>query len=432
MTRLPPSPQDDSSPVIEVRDLWASFRLFEDRAITIRDRLTGGRTKATEHWALRGIDLEVHAGEAVAIVGANGSGKSTFLKLLARIFPPTHGSVEVRGRVAPMLELGAGFHGDLSGRDNVYLNAAILGFGAEQVDAVFDDIVAFAELSEFMDRPVRTYSSGMYLRLGFSVAVHLEPDVLLVDEVLAVGDASFGTRCLNRIREMREKGITIVLVSHDLATVGSLCDSAVYLDRGELRMVGPCSEVLSLYRSDVDKKLASQPSLSGVESVFGTGEIEVESAEIRDESGSLLTDIGHGADVEVVIHAKVNEAVVDPVVGILIRSADGAEVYNTNSLWRQEQTGKFGPGARLTARYRFPMRLLPGVYSLTASWANSDATQVYHWRSDAATFQVVGTPPATGVVDLEPSFSLEAPATKSVQRRSIEAGDVVPTTGVSG
>ncbi len=241
-------PTESNDTAIEFIDVSKRFQLEEGR--TLREfvpALLKGRGWSPPFYALRDISFTVRRGETLGIVGRNGSGKSTALKLIAGVMAPSQGEVHVHGRVSPLIELGAGFHPDLTGRENVHLNASILGMPGRDIRARFDDIVEFAELRDFIDTPVKRYSSGMYMRLGFSVAVHSDPDILLVDEVLAVGDAVFGDKCLVKIREFQERGVTIVIVSHALDTITQFCNRALLLQGGHLIDDGPSQEVTRRY-----------------------------------------------------------------------------------------------------------------------------------------------------------------------------------------
>jgi ABC-type polysaccharide/polyol phosphate transport system ATPase subunit len=238
---------------IELRGVSKAFLLRHNPAYNIKVRLLGlfhprHREQLEKFWALHEIDLTVRKGECVGLIGPNGSGKSTLLRIMASIYRPTAGEVVVRGRVAPMIELGVGFHPDLTGQENVYLNTSLYGLSRRETDAIYRQIVGFSELGEFIDVPVKNYSTGMYARLGFSVAVYLEPDILLIDEVLSVGDAHFHRKCLQRMGELRHRGTTIILVSHGMQTIEQMCDRVCLLVRGRLEAEGDPGKVVRRYR----------------------------------------------------------------------------------------------------------------------------------------------------------------------------------------
>jgi ABC-2 type transport system ATP-binding protein len=234
---------------IEVKNLSKKFRVFHDRPQTIKERLLFNQNRFTDHVVLQNVGLNLEWGRSLGLVGRNGSGKSTLLKLLTGIIYPDTGTIDIFGKVSSLLELGAGFHPDFSGRENVYNNASIFGLTKKEIAARFDEILDFSELHEFIDNPVRTYSSGMYMRLAFSVAINVEADILLVDEVLSVGDVAFQHKCLDRVRELKAKGKTIVLVSHDAATVREFCDLVFWLDSGDIKMSGSPDVVMREYEN---------------------------------------------------------------------------------------------------------------------------------------------------------------------------------------
>lgn len=237
------------APAIQVAGVSKRFRLYHEKYQSLKERVIHfSRTPSEDFWALCDIDLEVQQGETFGLVGHNGSGKSTLLKLIAGILKPTTGHIRTVGRLAALLELGAGFHPDLTGRENVFLNGSIYGIGKREIEAKFDDIVAFAELEQFIDNQVKHYSAGMYVRLGFAVAVHLDPEVLLIDEVLAVGDEAFQAKCLGRVRQFQAEGRTILLVTHNADIVPQVCDRAAVLDHGDMVMVGPPGEAVRVFR----------------------------------------------------------------------------------------------------------------------------------------------------------------------------------------
>ncbi len=247
-------------------------------------KIRGRKSSREQHVALEGIDLEVISGEAVALIGPNGSGKSTLLKLIGGILKPTSGAVEVAGRVTALIEVGAGFHPEITGRENVVINGMLLGLGRREIEERMQEIIDFADIGPFIDQPVKIYSSGMYVRLGFAVAVAADPDILLIDEVLAVGDEAFTRRCLDRLARMRQRGVTMVLVSHDLDLVTSFADRALYLDRGRIVAEGPADAVVARYRSDAagDSGRGQQPrSARGDddETRWGNGDVEIDGVE---------------------------------------------------------------------------------------------------------------------------------------------------------
>lgn len=243
---------------ISVQDLWKRFRIYHRREETLKGSLAalvkGQRVIHEDFWALQGVSFGVMEGEAFGVIGENGSGKTTLLKILAGILRPNRGEIRMRGRIAALLELGAGFHPDLTGRENIFLNGAILGLPPREVRAQFDRIVSFAELERFIDTPVKHYSSGMYIRLGFAIAVHVDPDVLLVDEVLAVGDEAFQKKCLRRAEELKQAGKTILIVTHDLDMVEKFCARVAWLKGGVLAALGQGTTTIQLYRDDLARR----------------------------------------------------------------------------------------------------------------------------------------------------------------------------------
>lgn len=238
-----------SDNVIEVKNVWKKFKIYHDKPHTLKDKvLFWNRNKYEVRWVLEDISFEVKKGESIGIIGKNGSGKSTLLKLLTKIIYPNKGSINMKGRVAGLLELGAGFHPDLSGRDNIYINASIFGHSKKEIDKAFQKIVDFAELQDFIDNPVRTYSSGMYMRLAFAVAINIHADILLIDEILAVGDISFQEKCLNKLKEIKKSGVTIVIVSHSLEQIERFCDKSIWIQSGQIAALGKCEVVHKKYK----------------------------------------------------------------------------------------------------------------------------------------------------------------------------------------
>ena len=317
------------STALSVNDLWKSYRLYHERNQYLKAAiLKGRRARYEEFWALKGVDFAVPTGSTFGVIGSNGSGKSTLLKTMAGILQPEKGSVEIKGRVSALLELGAGFHPELTGRENVFLNGAILGLSKKEITARFDDIVEFAGLADFIDTPVKNYSSGMFVRLGFAVAAHVEPDVLLIDEVLSVGDESFQRRCAEKIDEFRRDGRTIVFVSHGLSQVEQLCEDAAWIDKGELRMLGKAAEVISAYQGQSHQAQRVEGEQG---SRWGTGEAQIVHVELLDGDGAttsvLTTHEAATIHVEMTAHTPLQ----DTVVGVRIDSLAGGVVWETST-----------------------------------------------------------------------------------------------------
>jgi ABC-type polysaccharide/polyol phosphate transport system ATPase subunit len=286
-----------------------------------------------EFWALRDVTFAVEQGDTIGIIGPNGAGKSTALKLISRIIEPTSGQIEVSGRVGALLELGAGFHPDLSGRENIYLNGSILGLGRAEIDRKLDEIIAFAELQRFIDMPVKHYSSGMRLRLGFSIAAHIDPEILLVDEGLAVGDEAFQYKCIAKIAEFQRSGCTVLLVSHSLSLVEGLCTRAIWLQEGKIQQQGRTVQVVTAYRGGVDEQLkADSTSLEGDGETFHHGtDFRICAVQMIDASGKPRWTYHSGEEVRVRIAYESDRRLERPVFSILIHRSDGVYVSSTNT-----------------------------------------------------------------------------------------------------
>ena len=359
--------------------------------------------------ALLEVSFEIAAGEMVGIVGPNGSGKSTLLKLLAGIVRPTRGSVEVRGRLAALLELGAGFHPEISGRENIEINGLLLGLSRRQIAERFDAIVRFAEIEDFLDAPLKTYSSGMAVRLGFSIAAHSDPDVLLVDEVLAVGDEAFSHRCLEKFAEFERAGKTILVVSHDLALVSERCRRAIWLDRGRLQADGPARETVALYRERVAQEegerrapaetSALTPALSRGEREetvrIGSGAVVVEEVRLLDGAGRPAGRIVSGEPAALQMRVRAAAPLSDFVFGFAIATVSGQSVFGSNTDIDGFRDGEFMGEGRVTLEIP-AFALGPGVYSLDAAAHARDGAP-YDYRRDALRFEVTADRPVAGV-----------------------------------
>jgi ABC-type polysaccharide/polyol phosphate transport system ATPase subunit len=360
--------------------------------------------RAADRWALRGVDLAVDAGEVVAVIGRNGAGKSTLLKVVAGVTGATEGTLERPERIAPLIEVGAGFHPDLSGRDNVAVNARLLGMSAREVKRRFDDIVDFAELGHVIDVPVKEYSSGMYMRLGFAVAVHTDPQLLLVDEVLAVGDLPFQAKCLDRIRQMREQGTGVLLVSHNLAAVLGVADRALLLDQGLPAAEGEPGTVVGAYHA----LLATDGTPLDVRSDENapTGDLELTSLTITGADGVEPTLWRPGDRVRVSMDLEAKADVPESVVGFRM-SREGAGVV---SGW-MAQDGPYCPAMRAGERRRvvleFALHVAEGGYHLDLAFARRDWRALLCARDRVYRFGVAPRAGATGLADLDPSLTVD-------------------------
>lgn len=404
---------DRSDVAISVEGLHEVFRIYHQRPPGLKERLYRfSRSNYERFHALNGVSLDVRRGETVALVGHNGSGKTTLLKVLARILPADEGSVRVDGRVATLLELGAGFHQDLSGRENIYLNGAILGLTRKEIDAALDSIIDFAGVRAFIDTPVRNYSSGMYVRLGFAIAVHVDPDILLIDEVLSVGDASFQEKCLERMRGFKDAGKTVVLVSHDLAAVRSLCDRTVVLHSGEIAFDGPTEEALAHYQTLM--ALSALPE-SGQPAPDRVGDqrarIVARRLDVPGHHVSQPIPTGAKARIEFEVEAA-DDLLADGglSVGIDVRRADvGPSVYETRTSWRTTYVAPPPPGKRLTAAFEVELHLLTGAYLVDLLVTNASSNVVHDRWLSAIELAVTGESYESGVAPLNAAISVDNP-----------------------
>jgi ABC-type polysaccharide/polyol phosphate transport system ATPase subunit len=396
------------APAVEIVDVSKRFKLYKERYHTLKERVIfAGRDRGfDEFWAVRDVSFDVEEGKSFGLIGANGSGKSTLLKVMAGILQPTRGLVRTRGRVAALLELGAGFHPDLSGRENVYLNGSILGFSKKQMDKIFDSIVDFAELEAFIDNQVRHYSSGMYVRLGFAVAIHMDPEILFVDEVLAVGDEAFQDKCLGRIRQFQNEGRTIVLVTHAIDLVRDMCSEAALLHRGVMAAQGKPSEVARAYRD----LLASDHEPSREEGE-AAGTVEIQEVTLRNAEGEVTASFVAGQSMTVEVDLFAQEAVEDPVFNVNLHDNSGQHIFGTNTDWRWLSIDLDPGPARL--RIDFPMLTMrEGRFTLSVGIHSRDGKTIYAWRDRRTPFEVHSASDEPGRLFLPCRFDVEGASVK--------------------
>lgn len=423
----------ESETVIKVNNVRKSFKVYKDRGYMLKEMvLFANRRKYEVHEVLKGVSFQVGKGEAVGLIGQNGCGKSTTLKLLTKIIYPDSGSIEMKGRVSSLLELGAGFHLDMSGRENIYINAAIFGLTRDEIAKRLDDIIAFSELENYIDNPVRTYSSGMYMRLAFSVAINVDADILLIDEILAVGDANFQAKCFNRLKEIKAEGTTIVIVSHSLGQIEQICERSIWIQDGKIKAEGSPREVHPIYldymgtkrlenaqqeairqkrkaekgiegdaaiehtednqqmestvadagadESEGDlKPISSEEAVKKNKKRWGNGMARIQEIELLDENGVDSTFFETGKNVTVRLHYHVKKKVEDAVIGIAVYRTDGVHVYGTNTRidklekYSLEQDGI----VRLTLEN---VDLMPGQYTLDFAIESGAGLPVDYYR----------------------------------------------------
>jgi ABC-type polysaccharide/polyol phosphate transport system ATPase subunit len=391
---------------IEVAGAGKRYVKYDDSPMLVSHLLRlRNRTRRSALWALRGASFNVRRGECLGVVGRNGSGKSTLLHLLAGVTAPTEGRVTVRGRVAPLISVGVGFHPELSGRENVYVNATILGLPREEIDRRFDEIVSFAEIGEFLDTPVKFYSSGMFVRLGFAVSAMADPDVMLIDEVLAVGDLAFQLKCFERIERLRESGATVVIVTHNLNAVRRLCERTLVIHNGELRHDGDTVSGLSLYH-----ELLGEPR--DVEDVVSFDEpAAIDAGELSDvrllgPGGAPTRHAATGETMTVEATITVRQPVADPVLGIGIVTEGGVHVYG--EAWPLDKLEGWDGSGPLRVRISFSAALATGSYSLHVGLGSLVHSRIAP-PAPPVLFYVTGRLTVEGVVDLGSELTTDPP-----------------------
>ena len=386
---------------IVVDSLWKKFRIYHERNQYLKSTITKGRRAQYEDfWALKDVSFEVPVGQTFGIIGANGSGKSTLLKCLAGILTPDKGSLTSNGRTAALLELGAGFHPDLSGRENISLNGAILGMTRQEIERKFDNIVSFAGLEQFIDTPVKNYSSGMVVRLGFAVAINVEPEILIIDEVLAVGDEEFQQRCFQKIEDFRRDGRTIIFVSHGLGQVSQLCEEALWLEKGTVRTIDTSYKVVAEYTGeshqihvpvptpvDVSTPIEAEKEETVDKNRWGSGEVRIDSVAFAHSDGTSTLNLTSGEAVTIKINYSVLTSVKELVVGLRITHLHGITMWGTNtkrSNHTVEQKGSTGTVSFLINE--FP--LLEGTFDLTVAISDRSEVSPYDHRENFVRFNV--------------------------------------------
>lgn len=382
--------------LLTVSNLGKAYRTYASEFQRI-GRWFGLPTKPREeHWVLKHINFAIEPGEAIGIVGQNGAGKSTLLKMITGTLQPTEGNVEVNGRIAAILELGMGFTADLTGRQNVYHAAGLMGFKAEQITQVIDDIEAFAEIGEYFDEPVRTYSSGMQMRVAFAVATAIRPEILIVDEALSVGDSYFQHKSFDRIREFQKQGTTLLIVSHDRGSIQALCNRAILLEKGTVIKDGKPEEVMDFYNALIAEKENATVQVreledGSVQTRSGSGEASIESVSLHNAAGDPVEYVSVGEAVSLHINTNINSAIPELVVGYLIKDRLGQPVFGTNTHHLGCKVSDLGAGETLNYSFSFAANLGVGSYSVAVALHTTDShlSRNYEWLDLTLVFNVV-------------------------------------------
>ena len=428
-------------PIIELKDVSKVYAIFKRPEDRLKQMIFRRRKFFEDYWALRDVSLSMARGEAVALGGRNGAGKATLLQIIHGTVPPTTGTVRGSGRVGAMLELGAGFNPEFTGRENVYLAGAVYGLTRAEIDARFAQIEDFAEIGDFLDQPVKLYSSGMYARLAFAVMAHMNADILIVDEILSVGDAAFGQKCMRFIRKFREKG-TLLFVSHDIAAVLALCDRAVWMDAGTVRAIGPASEICQAYQADIEsarnrghafhiggarkgpepdaepvvdhrEKILRDANLAPKVEIydfdpdapwFGDKQATIASVRLTDARGGALASLEGGEDVTLEARVSVHAPITAPIVGFIVRDRLGQHLFGDNTfLTFRDAPRAARPGEEIVARFGFRMPYLAaGDYAVTvAIVSGTQAEHIHHhWMDEALLFKVSAIHDAKGLMGI--------------------------------
>ena len=414
----------ESKNAIEIRNLSKMYKLYNKPSDRLRDSLGLSRKKRyKEHYALQNINFDIHEGECVGIIGTNGSGKSTILKIITGVLSPTEGTVTVNGRISALLELGAGFNPEYSGMENIYLNGTMLGFSEEEIDSRLDEILSFADIGDFVNQPVKTYSSGMFVRLAFAVAINIDPEILVVDEALSVGDVFFQSKCYHKFEEFKKQGKTILFVSHDLGSVSKYCDRVILLNQGEMLDEGTPKAMVDMYK----QLLVHQDPVKQAENTepeenwndgfqvnpntleYGEKQAEIRDFVVVDSSGRHTNTIEKGSEFEIKMRLHFNESIQQPIAAFTIKNIQGTEITGTNTMYEGINIEHPDAGRECVVTFRQKMDLQGGEYLISfgcTGYRNGDFT-VFHRLYDACNVTVVSAKNTVGFFDMNSVVSVE-------------------------
>ncbi len=414
---------DNSNQVaIKVDHLSKVYKLYDRNRDRLKEALHLSKNiNVREHYALNDVSLEVKTGETVGIIGTNGSGKSTILKIITGVLNPTAGEVKINGRISALLELGAGFNMEFTGLENIYLNGTMIGFSEEEIDAKLNDILEFADIGDFVNQKVKTYSSGMFVRLAFAVAINIDPEILIVDEALSVGDVFFQNKCYRKFEEFKKQGKTILFVSHDLSSVSKYCDRVVLLEKGRKIGEGAPKEIIDMYKKVLVGQLGMQADtaksadiggsakwkdrmqLNPNKDEYGSGLAEFEDFCAYDNSGEITNTIIKGEEFTVKVKVRFFETIQDPIIAVSFKNMQGTEITGTNTMFEKITTGTPGPGDVMTATFTQNMSLQGGEYliSLGCVGYREGEFTVYHRLYDVFNLTVISSKNTTGFYDMD-------------------------------
>ena len=419
----------ENKKVIQVKNLTKMYKLYDKPSDRLKEALGLTRKKLyKEHYALRDVNFDIQEGECVGIIGTNGSGKSTILKIITGVLTPTEGEVKVDGRISALLELGAGFNMEYSGLENVYLNGTMIGFSKEEIDARLDDILEFADIGDFIHQPVKTYSSGMFVRLAFAVAINIDPEILVVDEALSVGDVFFQAKCYHKFEEFKKQGKTILFVSHDLSSVSKYCDRVILLNKGVKLDEGSPKQMVDLYKqllvgqdpvkqqeADKEKKVAVQSEGTGNFQAnpnmleYGNRMAEIIHFEVLDDRGMLSNTIEKGTEFKIRMKVHFNEDIQEPIMAYTFKNIKGTEITGTNTMFEKAQVARSGAGDECTVTFTQNMDLQGGEYLLSfgcTGYKDGDFT-VFHRLYDACNITVVSSKNTVGFYDMNSRIEIQ-------------------------
>ena len=419
----------ESKKVIQVKDLTKMYKLYDKPSDRLKEALGLTRKKLyKEHYALHDVTFDINEGECVGIIGTNGSGKSTILKIITGVLTPTEGEVKVDGRISALLELGAGFNMEYSGLENVYLNGTMIGFSKEEIDARLDDILEFADIGDFIHQPVKTYSSGMFVRLAFAVAINIDPEILVVDEALSVGDVFFQAKCYHKFEEFKKQGKTILFVSHDLSSVSKYCDRVILLNKGVKLDEGSPKQMVDLYKQLlVGQNPVKQSGTDSGENTpktekdhgsfqanpnlleYGNRMAEIIDFEVLDDKGMLSNTIEKGTSFKIRLKARFNEDIQEPILAYTFKNIKGTEITGTNTMFEKVQIERSGKGDTCTVTFTQDMNLQGGEYLLSfgcTGYKDGDFT-VFHRLYDACNITVVSSKNTVGFYDMNSKIEVQ-------------------------